>query len=133
MKVLIWISTFFVGTLVNTLIGYAIGIRAGAVLLYIVEYYIAKKLCEKWDEHKRAKEVSSAEASSEQVQSVEAFSYNQEETKQVEITNEQSTSSVEELPTQKIISYCRRCGFKLVEGSEFCSNCGIKIEKESEV
>lgn len=133
MKVLIWISTFLVGTLINTLIGYAIGIRAGAVLLYIVEYYVAKKLCEKWDEHKRTKEASTAEVFSEQVQSDDIFSYNQEGTKQVEIANEQPTSSVEEMPIQKTISYCRRCGFKLVEGSEFCSNCGTKIGKESEV
>ena len=50
MKVLIWILTFFIGTVINTLIGYATGVRAGGVLLYIVEYFIAKKLCEKWDE-----------------------------------------------------------------------------------
>lgn len=28
------------------------------------------------------------------------------------------------------IQYCRRCGFKLIDGSEFCSNCGNKIESE---
>lgn len=31
--------------------------------------------------------------------------------------------------TRKIM-YCRRCGSKLIEGSEFCSNCGNQIEKE---
>ena len=31
------------------------------------------------------------------------------------------------------IKFCRKCGFKLIEGSEFCSNCGTKIEKESEL
>jgi hypothetical protein len=133
MKVLIWISTFFVGTLINTLIGYAIGIRAGAILLYIVEYYIAKKLCEKWDEHKRIKEAAPAELSTEQVQPLDGFSYNQEAKNQKEIVNEQSASSVEEAPTIKTISYCRRCGFKLVEGSDFCSNCGTKIKKKEEV
>ena len=52
MKILIWVLAFFIGTIINTLLGYAIGIQAGAVLLYIAEFYIAKKLCEKWDEHK---------------------------------------------------------------------------------
>ena len=133
MKALIWISTFLVGTLINTLIGYVIGIRAGAVLLYIVEYYIAKKLCEKLDEYKSAKESSVAELSSEHGRPIDMFSNNQEINKQVEFVNEQSKLSVEETSKFKTISYCRRCGFKLVEGSEFCSNCGTKIEKESEV
>ena len=53
MKFIIWVLTFFIGTIINTLLGYALGIEAGAVLLYIAEFYIAKKLCEKWDEHKK--------------------------------------------------------------------------------
>ena len=28
------------------------------------------------------------------------------------------------------IKYCRKCGFELIEGSEFCSRCGTKIIKE---
>lgn len=130
MKVLIWISAFFVGTLINTLIGYAIGIRAGVILLYIVEYYVAKKLCEKWDEHKGIKEDSATELSSEQVQPLDDFSYNQERKNQIQFVNEQSASSVEETPIIKTISYCRHCGFKLIEGSDFCSNCGSEIEKD---
>lgn len=49
MKALIWILTFLIGTTLNVLLGYATGVRAGAVLLYLLEYYIAKNLCEKWD------------------------------------------------------------------------------------
>ena len=51
MKVIIWILTLFVGSLVNILIGNALGIRAGALLLYIGECFIARKLCGKWDDH----------------------------------------------------------------------------------
>ena len=51
MKVLIWILTIFIGTLLNNLIGQATGIKAGAMLLYLGEFFIARMLCEKWDEH----------------------------------------------------------------------------------
>lgn len=56
MKVLIWALTFIIGACVNTLIGYATGIRVGSMLLFLAEWYIAKKLCEKWDVHKKKKE-----------------------------------------------------------------------------
>ncbi len=31
------------------------------------------------------------------------------------------------------IKFCWKCGFELIEGSEFCSNCGTKIKKETNV
>ncbi|HUM84357.1 MAG TPA: zinc ribbon domain-containing protein [Lachnospiraceae bacterium] len=37
-----------------------------------------------------------------------------------------------QMPVIRKIQYCRRCGFKLIDGSEFCSNCGNKIESEDE-
>ena len=49
MKVLIWIGTLFVATLLNVLLGEAIGFRAGGLLLYDVVYFVAKKLCDMWD------------------------------------------------------------------------------------
>ena len=49
MKVFIWISTFVVGAFINTLIGYVTGIRFGSVLLFIIDFFIARKLCEVWD------------------------------------------------------------------------------------
>jgi hypothetical protein len=39
----------------------------------------------------------------------------------------------DQTPVLRKIQYCRRCGFKLVDGSEFCSNCGTQIEKESDL
>ena len=50
MEILIWVLTIVIGTILNTLLGYAIGIKAGAFLLYLVEFYIAKQLCKKWNE-----------------------------------------------------------------------------------
>lgn len=41
--------------------------------------------------------------------------------------------SVDQAPVSRKIQYCRRCGFKLVDGSEFCSNCGTQIEKEPDI
>lgn len=125
MKVLIWVLTFFIGSILNTLIGYAIGIRAGAVLLYIAEYFIAKNLCKKWDEHKIAKEYSAAVRSSQIEKPAEV------------IPVKQNTSpESQEAPVQKEtannmpILFCRHCGFKLVEGSAFCSKCGRNVERE---
>ena len=51
MKGLIYLLTFIIGTIINTLIGEAIGIRFGGYLLYIIEFYIAKKICDKWEEN----------------------------------------------------------------------------------
>lgn len=39
----------------------------------------------------------------------------------------------QELPIVRRIQYCRRCGFKLLDDSAFCSNCGNEIEKEGAV
>ena len=50
------------------------------------------------------------------------------EIKPEEISSRSEVSN--EVPRK--IMYCRRCGSKLIEGSEFCSNCGISIEKEGE-
>ena len=51
MKVLIWVLTLFFGALINNMIGEATGIKAGALVLFIAEGYLARKLCEKWDDH----------------------------------------------------------------------------------
>lgn len=115
MKVLIWILTFLIGSILNTLLGYAISIRAGAFLLYIVEFYVAKKLCEKWDERKAQKQ---SDNNNQQSFVVPEDPVTTETMDAVSETNERK------------IQFCRRCGTKLIEGSEFCSNCGTPIEKE---
>lgn len=43
-----------------------------------------------------------------------------------------SSSEVNNVVPRKMM-YCRRCGSKLIEGSEFCSSCGNKIEKETDI
>jgi len=51
MKIIIWIAVIYAGTVLNLLLGYITGIRAGALVLYFVEAWAARKLCQKWDEH----------------------------------------------------------------------------------
>lgn len=53
MKVLIWIGCFFIATILNVLLGYATGIKAGYLLFYLAVFYTSKKLCALWDEHKK--------------------------------------------------------------------------------
>lgn len=43
-----------------------------------------------------------------------------------------SEPSVRPADSQQI-KFCRKCGFKLIDGSKFCSKCGNKIESEDEV
>ena len=58
MKVLIWIGCFLVATILNTLLGYATGIKAGYLVFYFAVYFVAKKLCNKWEEHKSNKKTT---------------------------------------------------------------------------
>lgn len=102
MKVLIWFGCFFVATLLNTILGVFLGVRAGAVLLYFIAFYPAKKLCDKWDRHTREKArqkppVPSAEA----------------------------VTVAEKRPV-----FCRRCGARLLHGGRFCHKCGTEMITE---
>ena len=56
MHFLIYLLTFTVGAFINNMIGYATGIKVGAALLYIADYFIAKELCKLYDEKKAKKQ-----------------------------------------------------------------------------
>jgi ribosomal protein L40E len=58
MKVLIWIGCFLVASILNTILGYATGIKAGYLVFYFAVYFVAKKLCNKWDERKSIKKAT---------------------------------------------------------------------------
>lgn len=151
MKVLIWISTFLLGAIVNTLIGVATGIKAGSVLLFIVEYFIAKKLCEKWDEKQAGKNTENKRCGNcgynsfdsngvcrncggkskieydESVENVEGIN---DSTKNI-LKNQQTVTEKESdnLPyhDKTILKFCSKCGAKLIDDAEFCNKCGTKI------
>ena len=100
MKVLIWIGCFIVATILNALLGYATGVKVGYLLFYFAVYYVAKKLCSMWDEHKEKK------------------------------TMQKHASAPLPYPvvaTVDQIRFCRKCGEKLIDNSKFCRKCGTEI------
>ena len=52
MKVLIWLGCIFVATLLNLMLGYVTGYMIARGLALCITFFIAHKLCKKWDEHK---------------------------------------------------------------------------------
>lgn len=107
MKVLIWIGCIIVATILNTLLGYATGIKAGYIVFYIAVYFVAKKLGNKWDEHKEAKEAQENATAPIYPPFVDA-----------------AINTVDE------ICFCRKCGEKLIDSSQYCRKCGTEVLKE---
>lgn len=138
MKVLIWFSTILVATVLNGLLGYITGIKAGYIVFYIAVYFVAKRLCKAWDEHKVDKEVKTnphpdtKDAEKVDTFSISDFSSNKSlsetalETENIEVTD---ISTANQEPQ---IVFCRKCGTKLIEGAEFCKKCGIRKIREEE-
>ena len=56
MKVLIWILTITIGSILNGILGSLTGIKFGAVLLYGIEVFIALKLCKLYDKKRQIKQ-----------------------------------------------------------------------------
>ena len=98
-------------TILNTILGYATGVKVGYLIFYFAVYFVAKKLCNKWDEHKEAK------------------AEKKKATKQQNIVVEEKT--VAEDANQ--VRFCRKCGEKLLDNSQFCRKCGtaIKVEEQN--
>ena len=102
MKVLIWIGCVFVATILNTLLGYATGIKVGYVIFYFAVYFVAKKLCEKWDQYKEKKDKQ----------------------KYDDYIAKRNSASIEE------DNFCKKCGEKLIDNSKFCRKCGCENESK---
>ncbi len=114
MKALIWIGCFFIATILNTILGYATGIKIGYLIFYFAVYYVAKKLCNLWDEHKEKSHPKAAQ---------------------------QSTRFCKECG-QKLLDnskFCSKCGADtsnddiIEQGNEkFCSVCGADVSHDKE-
>ncbi len=112
-KILIWIGTAFVGTLLNTFLGYVTGIKAGVVVLYFAEFYFAKKMCKKWDEKRgKCSSVSDNNVANEKSQSLANDDYNKGE-------NILQRSNMMLLDTQD----CGNCGSNNTDAGDFCQYC----------
>lgn len=122
MKILIWIGCIFVASVVQVLLGYAgIGGAIPAVLVYGAMFWSAKALCKKYSESQQRKKTQHRMDAARQT---EEFSMTQVD------ENPQKDNSDEATPVNHQIKFCRKCGFELIEGSEFCSRCGTEIAKE---
>lgn len=108
MKVLIWLLCFFVNGLITTLIRES-GVILGAiptVILFASTMWLARTLCQKWDEHKWV--IESKKKSSAQQKNIVV-----EESAKITDANQ--------------VRFCRKCGEKLIGNSKFCRKCGTEI------
>lgn len=144
MKVLIWIGCFIVATILNTLLGYATGIKVGYLLFYLAVYFVAKKLCSMWDEHKENK---AAEKNAPIQKPQVGFGYQGDTANNANISTASGwqcscgrvhpkyetscicgKSKFDNLkPNTDKICFCRKCGEKLIDNSRFCRKCGTEI------
>ncbi len=104
MKVLIWFLCILVNAIITAVIKEN-GIILGGIptaFLTFATLSLAFFLCRKWDE------------------------YNQVKNPQ----NDKSPTDNQNVKKDKI-KFCRKCGFELVNDSEFCSQCGTKVYEEN--
>ena len=105
MKILIWFLCILANSIITAIIK-ANGIILGGIptfIMYMITFAVARTLCEKWQEYKN--------------------------NKQKKTTTTVETIDEEETEIKDKIVFCRKCGFKLIDDSEFCSNCGTNIIK----
>ena len=103
MKFLIWFLCIFANAAITVLVkemGFTLGVIP-TVILFGSTLWLARTLCNKWDEYK----------------------WNKTTTQNV--APQESPSTVSENNDQ--IRFCRKCGEELLENSRFCRKCGTEI------
>ena len=105
MKILIWFLCILANSVI-TAITKANGIILGGIptfIMYMITFAVARTLCEKWEEHKNNKQ-------------------------QRIIPNKKAIDGKVAENCDKI-TFCRKCGKKLLDNSQFCSECGTEVVK----
>lgn len=117
MKVLIWIACLIGASTVEVFLGY-VGIVGliPTLAVYGGMFAAARYLCAKYEEERNGGSAADPVSSEEADGSSAAHGEGERE-------NVESAF----LPP---ITYCRKCGKKLVEDSDFCSFCGTAVVKE---
>lgn len=120
MKVLIWIGCFFVATVLNTILGYVTGFKIGFFIFYPAVYFVAKKLCDKWEQHKHNSDnITYTEENNDSILTqIDRGSI---------INSADIIENKEGISDTNKICFCRKCGEKLIDNSRFCRKCGIEI------
>jgi|GEM_PF-2933388 len=150
MKVLIWIGCIFANAIINVMFKSA-GIILGAIpatALFCFFMWLARRLCQIWDEYKshetkRKKKSSNPNNPKKEYECKNCGYIGQydgacpkcgrlskvkvEQKNTYEPKNNPTHEKINEVSTHKII-FCRKCGEKLIDDSEFCSKCGTKIK-----
>ena len=158
MKVLIWITVFFIAVLFNTIWGMASGFQLGSVLLYAIAFFTAKKLCKWWDKRTQkpmwektpegwytcptcGRLIRIGENCSNCTRKSEPEDAPPEEVPPMEevVPVEEDTAPPEETPPSPIpqptsaavsIQYCHKCGAPLLPEGSFCNRCGVRIIRQ---
>lgn len=116
MKALIWIGCILCAGLVQLFLNYAGIIGAiPAMVVFGGMYASASFFCKKYEEKRSRKSITNLEG----LGAVDTSP-----------APEKKEQAVVEDASLAPITYCRKCGKKLFEGSDFCSFCGTAIVKE---
>ncbi len=150
MKVLIWTLTVFTIIFLNALLGVYVGFQFGNVLLYIMIFFIARRLCMAWDEKQseKSRSVFAASAEAEREATLPEGWYTcstcgslvrdgnrcsrcaGEASVPEEPLTPVEAGTEEEKEEKPAARYCRKCGAPLLSEGSFCTRCGEKIIRE---
>ena len=124
MKVLIWIGCILIASIIKVLV--AGNGSMGAIptmILYGAMFAAAGGLCKAWDNRKTSKE-----APDDSTLATENLVNSPEDATSIGYMTS-PVAEAEETPHLAMppISFCRKCGLKLIDDSDFCSHCGTPI------
>ena len=132
MKALIWFLTILAATMLNVLLGYVTGLKIGYFVFYLAVNSVAKRLCRAWDVHQQDKKRKDNAFDNLELEKNDQLLIKRNGESNVKDEQNVETTHPIAIISQEICSilFCRKCGFKLVENSDFCSKCGTAVVKE---